>query len=57
MENPHKNPKEWHWDHLNLPPNMELFLLLMLLESIENQFSQDTTNGTKLKVSITKWVD
>ena len=37
MGHPYKNPKECHWDHLDLAPNMKLFLLLMLLVNAENQ--------------------
>lgn len=39
---PYKNPKEYHWDHLDLAPNMKLFLFLMLLVNAENQIKTDS---------------
>ena len=42
MGHPYKNPKEYHWDHLDLAPNMKLFLFLMLLVNAENQIKTDS---------------
>ena len=56
MEHPFKNPKECHWDNLDLAPNMKLYQNFMLLVRVENQILS-RYDKRKLTVSITKWID